>query len=148
MDFLKVIFIKQKPASSDSPASSHLQPPVDQETPDKPSANHLQESTDSSTSAAEVTGSKLLTEDDGRDRDLSNLEQYQQQQKMMEELNKKKKQMLAEALATRQKQASVEAHKLNSIKKELSALDQMLTADVNVIRDKIEEATRDYTDAR
>jgi len=42
----------------------------------------------------------------------------------------------------------VEAHKLNAIKKELSHLDQMLTADVSVIRDRIETATRDYTEAR
>lgn len=44
---------------------------------------------------------EVLTEDDGRNRDLTNLQQYQQQQKMMEELNKKKKQMLAEALVQR-----------------------------------------------
>lgn len=48
----------------------------------------------------------------------------------------------------RQKQATTEAKKLNAIKKELSVLDQMLTADVSVIRDRIEEATRVYTDAR
>lgn len=48
----------------------------------------------------------------------------------------------------RQKQANVEAKKLNAIKKELSALDQMLTADVSLIRDRIEEATREYADAK
>ena len=48
----------------------------------------------------------------------------------------------------RQKQATSEARKLNAIKKELSVLDQMLTADVSVIRNRIEEATRDYTEAR
>ena len=48
----------------------------------------------------------------------------------------------------RQKQATSEARKLNAIKKELSVLDQMLTADVSVIRNRIEEATRNYTEAR
>ncbi|XP_067948673.1 RAB6-interacting golgin-like isoform X2 [Watersipora subatra] len=101
----------------------------------------------SSSPISDVKGSVLLDESDGRNRDLSMLQHYQQQQKMMEELNKKKKQMLAEALSERQKQATVEAHKLNAIRKELSLLDQMLTADVSVIRDRIEEATRDYAEA-
>ena len=48
----------------------------------------------------------------------------------------------------RQKQATSEARKLNAIKKELSVLEQMLTADVSVIRNRIEEATREYTEAR
>jgi len=44
---------------------------------------------------------ELLTDSDGMSRDMNNLGKYQQQQKMMEELNKRKKQMLAQALFSR-----------------------------------------------
>jgi len=50
----------------------------------------------SADAAAEVARpATLLTDDDGMSRELTNLEQYQRQQKMMEELNRKKKKMLA-----------------------------------------------------
>lgn len=43
----------------------------------------------------------LLDDSAGVNRELNSLQQYQQQQKMMEELNKQKKQMLSKALAER-----------------------------------------------
>jgi len=42
----------------------------------------------------------------------------------------------------------VESAKLNLIKKELDRLDQMINADVSVIRDKIEVASREFLDAQ
>lgn len=48
----------------------------------------------------------------------------------------------------RTKQASAETSKLKTIQKELSHLDQKLNVDVSVIRDRIEEATRLYSEAR
>ena len=38
--------------------------------------------------------------------------------------------------------------KLLQIQKELERLDQLLTVDVSIIRDRIEEATRVYSDAQ
>ena len=51
-------------------------------------------------------------------------------------------------LCFRQKQAKVEVSKLTAIQRELKTLDQMVTGDVSVVRDKIEEASREYMDAQ
>ena len=48
----------------------------------------------------------------------------------------------------RRKKAQAEAHKLEHIQKELAKLDNLLTADVQVIRDKIEGASRDFLEAQ
>ena len=42
----------------------------------------------------------------------------------------------------------MEEKKLTAIQKELKALDAMVTNDVNVVRDKIEEASREYMEAQ
>lgn len=52
------------------------------------------------------------------------------------------------SIRCRTKQTSAEASKLKTIQKELSRLDQMLNVDVSVIRDRIEDATRLYSEAR
>ena len=48
----------------------------------------------------------------------------------------------------RKKRAKQEAYKLEHIQKELSKLDHLLTADVNVVREKIEEASREFLEAQ
>ena len=44
--------------------------------------------------------------------------------------------------------AKAEATKLTHIKHELDRLDQMVLSDVSVIRDKIEDASREYLEAQ
>lgn len=51
-------------------------------------------------------------------------------------------------VTNRKKAAQKEAYKLEHIQKELSKLDTLLTADVQVIRGKIEDASREYMDAQ
>ena len=48
----------------------------------------------------------------------------------------------------RRKKAQAEAHKLEHIQKELAKLDNLLTADVQVIRHKIEGSSRDFLEAQ
>jgi len=51
-------------------------------------------------------------------------------------------------LYCRQRKAKVESAKLNLIKKELDRLDEMINADVSVIRDKIEVTSREFLEAQ
>jgi len=48
----------------------------------------------------------------------------------------------------RQQKAKVESAKLNLIKQELDRLDQMVNSDISVIRNKIEDASRDFLEAQ
>ena len=48
----------------------------------------------------------------------------------------------------RYKQTQAEAHTLASVKQQLDKLDNLLSQDVSVLRDKIEQANRDYNSAR
>ncbi|KAK6166698.1 hypothetical protein SNE40_023332 [Patella caerulea] len=76
------------------------------------------------------------------------MENFQKQQKMIEEANKQKKALLSKTLDERRKKAKAESVKLTKIQKELNHLDHLLTADVSVIRDKIEMASLEYLDAQ
>lgn len=51
-------------------------------------------------------------------------------------------------MCSRQKAAKAESKKLLHIQAELGKLDQMLNADVAIIRDKIEEVSRDFLEAQ
>lgn len=51
-------------------------------------------------------------------------------------------------MVNRKKAAQKEAYKLEHIQRELGKLDTLLTADVQVIRGKIEEASRDFMEAQ
>jgi len=51
-------------------------------------------------------------------------------------------------LPSRRKAAQQENHKLEEIQRELGRLDNLLTADVQVIRTRIEDASRHYMDAQ
>ncbi|XP_050388387.1 RAB6-interacting golgin isoform X2 [Patella vulgata] len=80
--------------------------------------------------------------------ELTTMENFQKQQKMIEEANKQKKALLSKTLDERRKKAKAESVKLTKIQKELNHLDHLLTADVSVIRDKIEMASLEYLDAQ
>ena len=48
----------------------------------------------------------------------------------------------------RYQESRVESHKLERVQTELRRLDQLVTRDVTILRDKIEEAAREYNCAR
>ncbi|XP_022084347.1 RAB6-interacting golgin-like [Acanthaster planci] len=91
---------------------------------------------------------KELDEKEGLSRELSKLEEFQQRQKEIEDENQRKKNLLAMAIADRKKKTQAEVKRLAFIQKELSKIEQFLTTDVNILRDKIEEASRHYAEAQ
>ncbi|XP_036756856.2 RAB6-interacting golgin isoform X2 [Manis pentadactyla] len=78
----------------------------------------------------------------------SRWEVLQQEQRLMEEKNKRKKALLAEAIAERSKRTQAETMKLKRIQKELQALDDMVSADIGILRNRIDEASLEYAYAR
>ena len=82
----------------------------------------------------------VLTEGEEQQLKLSNLEQLQQQQKLIEEQNKKKQSMIQQTLQERFKQAQSESVKLKQIHKQLQQVDAEFRADVDGLREKIDEA--------
>lgn len=90
----------------------------------------------------------VLSDDKVAEMEMSSLEKLQVQQKLIEDQNKKKKVLLAEALAEKFKQTQNESQKLKAIQKQLSHLDQMLQADVEMLRNKIDEACLEFSNAQ
>ncbi|XP_053105848.1 RAB6-interacting golgin isoform X2 [Hemicordylus capensis] len=78
----------------------------------------------------------------------SRWEVFQQEQRLMEEKNKRKKVLLANAIAERSKRTQAETVKLNRIQKQLQALDEMVSADIGILRNRIDQASLDYSYAR
>ncbi|XP_054836586.1 RAB6-interacting golgin isoform X1 [Eublepharis macularius] len=78
----------------------------------------------------------------------SRWEVLQQEQKLMEEKNKRKKALLAKAIAERSRRTQAETVKLKRIQKELQALDDLVSADVGILRNRIDQASLDYSCAR
>ncbi|XP_057585088.1 RAB6-interacting golgin isoform X2 [Hippopotamus amphibius kiboko] len=78
----------------------------------------------------------------------SRWEVLQQEQRLMEEKNKRKKALLAKAIAERSKRTQAETMKLKRIQKELQALDDMVSADIGILRNRIDQASLDYSYAR
>ncbi|NXC48047.1 GORAB protein, partial [Penelope pileata] len=78
----------------------------------------------------------------------SRWEILQQEQRLIEEKNKRKKALLAKAIAERSKRTQAEAVKLKRIQKELQALDDMVSADIGILRNRIDQASLDYSYAR
>ncbi|XP_057228722.1 RAB6-interacting golgin isoform X2 [Malurus melanocephalus] len=72
----------------------------------------------------------------------------QQEQRLIEEKNKRKKALLARAIAERSKRTQAETVKLKRIQKELQALDDMVSADIGILRNRIDQASLDYSYAR
>ncbi|XP_058951218.2 RAB6-interacting golgin [Pocillopora verrucosa] len=80
--------------------------------------------------------------------ELSALEKMQEKQKQIEQENKRKKAALQETIKKRYQKTQAEAHTLSLVQKELSHLDSLLSADVAILRDKIEESSRDFLSAQ
>ncbi|XP_045371841.1 RAB6-interacting golgin isoform X2 [Camelus bactrianus] len=78
----------------------------------------------------------------------SRWEVLQQEQRLMEEKNKRKKALLAKAIAERSKRTQAETMKLKRIQKELQALDDMVSADIGILRNRIDQASLDYSYAQ
>ncbi|XP_058033343.1 RAB6-interacting golgin isoform X2 [Ahaetulla prasina] len=78
----------------------------------------------------------------------SRWEILQQEQKLMEEKNKRKKAFLAKAIAERSKRTQAETVKLKRIQKQLQALDDMVSADIGILRNRIDQASLEYSCAR
>ncbi|XP_013922724.1 PREDICTED: RAB6-interacting golgin [Thamnophis sirtalis] len=78
----------------------------------------------------------------------SRWEILQQEQKLMEEKNKRKKAFLAKAIAERSKRTQAETVKLKRIQKQLQALDDMVSADIGILRNRIDQASLEYSSAR
>ncbi|CAF94108.1 unnamed protein product, partial [Tetraodon nigroviridis] len=81
-------------------------------------------------------------------REKTRLEQLQQEQKVIEERNKRTKALLAKTIAEKSKQTQEEAVKLKRIQRELQTLDDMVSSDISILRDRIEQASWDYSAAR
>lgn len=81
-------------------------------------------------------------------RERSRLELLQIQQKQMEEQNKKKKELLTKTIQEKSKQTRAETLKLQKIQKELQTLDELVSHDVSILRDRIEQACVEYSTAR
>nr|CAD7405587.1 unnamed protein product [Timema cristinae] len=73
---------------------------------------------------------------------------FQIRQKMMEEQNRQRKDALSKALADRKKQTHEEARRLQHIQDELHKLDALLSNDVSILRNQIEEASIEFTEAQ
>ncbi|XP_050162924.1 RAB6-interacting golgin isoform X2 [Myiozetetes cayanensis] len=78
----------------------------------------------------------------------SRWEILQQEQRLIEEKNKRKKALLARAIAERSKRTQAETVKLKRIQKELQALDDMVSADIGILRNRIDQASLEYSHAR
>lgn len=66
----------------------------------------------------------------------------------MEEKNKRKKALLSKAIAERSKRTQAETVKLNRIQKQLQALDDMVSTDIGILRNRIEQACIEFSQAK
>ncbi|XP_051867804.1 RAB6-interacting golgin isoform X2 [Pristis pectinata] len=110
---------------------------------DKPGAKAsctFQDSSVKELSTEQVKGVEL--------RERSRLEQLQLEQRLMEEKNKRKKALLSKAIAERSKRTMAETVKLKHIQKELQNLDDLLSNGVNVLRNRIEQSSWEYYQAK
>lgn len=69
-------------------------------------------------------------------------------QQEMEEENKKKKKLVEEMLRERYVLSQQESENLKKVQRDLASLDELVTRDVAVLREKIEAANREYDRAR
>ncbi|XP_077297220.1 golgin, RAB6 interacting [Arctopsyche grandis] len=76
-----------------------------------------------------------------------NMQEFQLQQKLIEEQNRKRREMLSKALEDREKQTAEEAIRLEKIKKELQTLDAQLSGDVSILRKQIDKCSLAYAES-
>jgi len=105
--------------------------------------------TPAKTQKPEVKEKELITDEkEVQSKEMQKLENVHRRQKEMEEKNRRKKDLLAKEIATRKKKALAESSKLVKVQAELAKLDQLLSNDVSVVRDKIDDACYDYNQAK
>ncbi|CAG5090485.1 Oidioi.mRNA.OKI2018_I69.PAR.g12620.t1.cds [Oikopleura dioica] len=75
------------------------------------------------------------------------IQEVEKIQKEMEEKNKRRRAALAQEVISRQKKAALESKMLATIQDELVKLDNLLNADVAVIRDQIDKACVEFSEA-
>ncbi|XP_078543039.1 RAB6-interacting golgin isoform X2 [Lissotriton helveticus] len=80
--------------------------------------------------------------------DKTRLDHLQLEQRLMEEKNKRKKALLAKAIAERSKKTQAETVKLRRIQNELQALDEMVSTDIGILRNRIDQACVDFSYAK
>lgn len=88
---------------------------------------------------------KELEKEEVELKERSRLEQLQLEQRLMEEKNKRKKALIAKAIAERSKRTQAETVKLKRIQQELQHLDSIVSTDIGILRDRIEQASWDYS---
>lgn len=88
-----------------------------------------------------------ISSESSKNENVSKLDAFQEKQKLIEEQNRKKKEMLLQTINDRKKKTDSEAKKLDLVNQELQKIDLMLTSDVKYLRNSIEQASIDYTDA-
>ncbi|XP_069087182.1 RAB6-interacting golgin isoform X1 [Pleurodeles waltl] len=81
-------------------------------------------------------------------RDKTRLDHLQLEQRLMQEKNKRKKALLAKAIAERSKKTQAETVRLRRIQKELQALDDMVSTDIGILRNRIDQACADFSYAK
>ncbi|KAM4641045.1 RAB6-interacting golgin [Discoglossus pictus] len=81
-------------------------------------------------------------------KEKSRIDHLQLEQRLMEEKNKRKKALLAKAIAERSKKTQAETVKLKRIQQQLQALDDMVSTDISILRNRIEKACLEYSQAR
>ncbi|XP_075038838.1 RAB6-interacting golgin [Mixophyes fleayi] len=81
-------------------------------------------------------------------KEKSNLGQLQLEQRLIEEKNKRKKALLAKTIDERSKKTQAETVKLKRIQKQLQALDDLVSTDISILRNRIEQACIDFSQAK
>ncbi|XP_063239326.1 RAB6-interacting golgin [Bacillus rossius redtenbacheri] len=76
------------------------------------------------------------------------LDEFRERQRLMEEQNRQRKQLLSQALADRKKRTKEEARHLQQIQDELQKLDHLLSNDVSILRNHIENASIEFMEAQ
>ncbi|XP_075689613.1 RAB6-interacting golgin [Rhinoderma darwinii] len=137
----------QKNASSavNLPSSTQRKKTLE-EKPKLPVADNQEATSESPTMRAKED--EELSKKEVELREKPRLDQLQQEQRLIEEKNKRKKALLSKAIAERSKKTRAEAVKLNRIQKELQTLDEMVSTDIGILRDRIEQACIEFSQAK
>ncbi|XP_077132338.1 RAB6-interacting golgin isoform X2 [Ranitomeya variabilis] len=137
--------IKQNTTTENLPGSTQVTKPLE-ETPKQPVVDNKEVTSESPSMRAKED--EELSKKDVELREKTRLEQLQLEQRLMEEKNKRKKALLAKAIAERSKRTQAEAVKLNKIQKQLQALDEMVSTDIGILRNRIEQACIEFSQAK
>ena len=93
-----------------------------------------------------ISALPVITPDPSRP--LSKIEQMQLKQKQMEEENKKKRALLLNVIKDRAQRTAEEAKTLTCMQNELQKIDQVVAQDVKILRQTIEVASLDFSEAQ